>query len=110
MRHVSIEFSYAVEGDECYGILSYADGLLGPITVYPDEESAYTYAAGYCQAGGATALFVRQEIDSIVKFRHLRDDEHPETLLARFLDEWVPDRGDLRAQLRALLAEYLRRA
>jgi hypothetical protein len=107
---MTIEFTYTVAGGERDGIVVYGDGLMGPITVYPDEESAYTYAAGYCQAGGATALFVRQEIDSIVKFRHVRDDEHPETLLARFLDEWVPDRGDLRDQLRALLGDYIGRA
>jgi hypothetical protein len=106
MSHMIIEFTFTAEGGECHGILSYADGLLGPIAVCPDEESCYTYCAGHSQAG-SNAVFLRQEIDSPVEFLVVGRGEHPEDLLARFIAEWVPDRGDLREQLRALLGDYV---
>ena len=109
MSYVVIEFTYTVARGEHHGILSYADGLMGPITVSPDEESCYTYCAGYSQAG-SNAVFLRQEIDAPVEYREVRRGESPESLLARFVGEWVPDLGDLRDQLRALLGEYLDRA
>jgi hypothetical protein len=109
MKHMIIEFAYTAEGSERHGILSYTDGLLGPIAVIPDEESCCTYCGGYGPAG-SSAVFLRQEIDSPVEFLVVERGEHPEGLLARFIAEWVPDRGDLREQLRALLGDYVGRS
>jgi hypothetical protein len=100
-----IEFCYTVSGGERHGILAYADGLLGPIAVSPDEESCYTYCAGYSQAC-SNAVFVTQEIDAPVEFCEVHRGQ-PENLLARFIDEWLPDVGDLRQQVRLLLSDYL---
>jgi hypothetical protein len=104
---MTIEFTYTAAGGERDGIVAYGDGLLGPIAVYPDEESAYTYAAGYCQAG-SNAVFLRQGVDSPVEFQILPVGKHcPEELLARFIAEWLPESGDLRGQVRLLLDGYL---
>jgi hypothetical protein len=104
---ITIEFTFTVSGRERTGILSYSDGL-GPITVEPDEETCYTYCAGYSQAGH-NAVFLKQAIDSPVEFEILPRAWHePEELLARFIDVWLPDEGDLRQQVRLLLAEHLR--
>jgi hypothetical protein len=109
MRHMTIEFTYTVAGGERDGILAYADGLLGPIAISPDEESCYTFCGGYSRAG-SNAVFLRQEIDAPVEFRVLPSGSHqPEELLERFIDEWLPELGDLQTQVRALLADYLRR-
>jgi hypothetical protein len=32
----------------------------------------------------------------------------PEELLERFIDEWLPELGDLQNQVRALLSDHLR--
>jgi hypothetical protein len=102
----TIEFGYTVEGREHTGILSYSDGLLGPLVVAPDEETAYTFCAGYNQAG-ANAVLLRQELDAPVVYREVRAGESPERVLSRFINEWLPDLGDLQEQVRRLLADYL---
>jgi hypothetical protein len=107
---MTIEFTYTVAGGERDGILSYGDGLLGPLVVAPDEETAYTFAAGYSQAG-SNAVFLKQALDSPVEFQVLPLGWHqPEELLGRFIAEWLPELGDLQDQVRALLSDYLRRA
>jgi hypothetical protein len=105
-HHLAIEFTYTDQDGEQAGILSYGDGLLGPIVVSPDPESAYTYCAGYSQAG-SNAVFLRQEIDAPVEHLVVRRADGPEPLLARFISDWLPARGDLRDQVRLLLSDYL---
>jgi hypothetical protein len=106
---MTIEFTYTVAGGERDGLLAYSDGLLGPIVLSHDEETAYTYCGGYSQAG-CNAVFLKQALDAPVEFQVLPVGEHqPEALLERFIAEWLPELGDLRTQVRALLADYLRR-
>jgi hypothetical protein len=102
----TIEFGYTVGGREHTGVLSYSDGLLGPLVVSPDEETAFTFCAGYHQAG-ANAVFLRQEIDAPVVYREVGRDESPESVLSRFIGDWLPGLGDLREQVRLLMADYL---
>ena len=91
------EFTYTHTGRHV-GYLNMIDGLLGPITVVLCEgELAFSYLAGHSQ-NGSDALFIRQEIDSPIQFRHVPRAEHPEGLLAHWLD-WLPvpegsDRGE----------------
>jgi hypothetical protein len=99
------KFTYVLDGHTCQGLITCEDALLGPIIVYPDQESAFTYAAGYSQAG-SDAVLLHQQIDGKVEMRHL-DDQEVEGFLLVFVEEWLPDRGNLQSVVKQLLAEYL---
>lgn len=104
---MTTEFEYHYRGRQ-RGWLHMVDSV-GPLTlVLREGELALTYLAGFCQAGGATALYVRQEVDAIVKYQHVAGADHAEGLLAGWI-AWVPcpEGSDLRDVLRALLADYL---
>jgi hypothetical protein len=105
-----IEFSYhGPDGTECRGLLTAEDALCGPLCLYLHEgELCLTFAAGTCQAGGVSALLIKQEIDAIVKFEHRFGHGQPlEELLAEFVNWASRGKGDLSAVLRGLLADYL---
>jgi hypothetical protein len=101
------EFPYRHNGQYRIGLLVYEDSL-GPLSVLLHQgELCLTYCSGCCQAGGVNALYIRQEIDAIVKFRHINNEDGDDNLLAGFVDDWIPDTGTLREVIRELLAEYL---
>jgi hypothetical protein len=102
MRH---EFTYLIDGHTCQGLITYEDGQLGPIVVYPDSENAYTYLAGYSQAG-SDALYVHQQVNSVVEFRHVKDQQ-VESLLREFIQEFLPPGGGLRSIITAMLSDYI---
>jgi hypothetical protein len=98
-------FRYLVAGHTCDGLITCEDALLGPIVVYPDDECAYTYAAGFSQAG-SNAVFLNQQLDGQVEIRQV-DAGEVESFLRTFILEWLPDRGNLKSVVTELLSDYL---
>jgi hypothetical protein len=106
------QFEYLLsDGTRCLGLLTAEDALCGPLSLYLNEgEVCLTFAGGSCQAGGVSALMIRQELDAIVKFDHYFSgcgelDMH--NLLQRFTEWAGAGRGNLAAVVRQLLADYL---
>jgi hypothetical protein len=104
------EFAYQVNEARLLGLLTCEDALCGPLSIYLHQgELCLTFCGGACQAGGNSALMIKQEVDAIVKFDHVFcKDRTLEDLLGVFIGWAGAGRGNLSAVLRELLGEYLR--